>query len=147
MKQIVDDILDYSKLEANKLRLEMTGINIREVIYSVVQMFTSQAEIKNISINVHLDPALRLAMRGDPVRLRQVLSNIISNAIKFTQKGSISISVRAKSESKQHHILRFEIKDTGIGISPHKKMLIVCLNPLAKPTLQQLVSMVALALV
>lgn len=117
MKQIVDDILDYSKLEANKLQLETTGINIREIIYSVVQMFNSQAEVKRISINVHLDPALRLAMRGDPVRLRQVLSNIISNAIKFTQKGAISISVRAKSESKQHHILRFEIKDTGIGIS------------------------------
>jgi signal transduction histidine kinase/CheY-like chemotaxis protein/HPt (histidine-containing phosphotransfer) domain-containing protein len=118
MKHIVDDILDYSKLEANKLKLETTGINIREIIYSVVQMFNSQAEVKRISINVHLDPALRLAMRGDPVRLRQVLSNIISNAIKFTQKGSISISVRAKSETKQHHILRFEIKDTGIGISP-----------------------------
>lgn len=117
MRQIVDDILDYSKLEANKLKLETTGINIREIIYSVVQMFNNQAEVKRISINVHLDPSLRLAMRGDPVRLRQVLSNIISNAIKFTEKGSISISVRAKSESKQHHILRFEIKDTGIGIS------------------------------
>ncbi|HWS39702.1 MAG TPA: ATP-binding protein, partial [Arenimonas sp.] len=101
-----------------KLKLETTGINIREIIYSVVQMFNGQAEVKRISINVHLDPALRLAMRGDPVRLRQILSNIISNAIKFTQKGSINISVRAKSESKQHHILRFEIKDTGIGISP-----------------------------
>jgi signal transduction histidine kinase/CheY-like chemotaxis protein/HPt (histidine-containing phosphotransfer) domain-containing protein len=118
MKQIVDDILDYSKLEANKLKLETTGINIREIIYSVVQMFNSQAEVKRIALNVHLDPALRLAMRGDPVRLRQVLSNIISNAIKFTERGSISISVRAKSESKQHHVLRFEIKDTGIGISP-----------------------------
>ncbi|HWS39729.1 MAG TPA: histidine kinase dimerization/phospho-acceptor domain-containing protein, partial [Arenimonas sp.] len=64
MKQIVDDILDYSKLEANKLKLETTGINIREIIYSVVQMFNGQAEVKRISINVHLDPALRLAMRG-----------------------------------------------------------------------------------
>lgn len=117
MRQIVDDILDYSKLEANKLKLETTGINIREIIYSVVQMFNSQAEVKRISINVYLDPSLRLAMRGDPVRLRQVLSNIISNAIKFTEKGSIGISVRVKSESKQHHVLRFEIKDTGIGIS------------------------------
>ncbi len=118
MKQIVDDILDYSKLEANKLKLEATGLNIREVVFSVVQMFTSQAEAKRISINVNLDPSLRLALRGDPVRLRQILSNILSNAVKFTGKGSISISIRAKSETRQHHILRFEVKDSGIGISP-----------------------------
>ncbi len=110
MKQIVDDILDYSKLEANKLRLESTGLNIREIVHSVVQMFNSQAVAKRISIHVFLDPSLRLALRGDPVRLRQVLSNILSNAIKFTGKGSISISVRAKSETRQHHLLRFEIK-------------------------------------
>ena len=118
MRQIVDDILDYSKLEANKLTLESTGLNIRDIIYFVVQMFNNQAEQKKISINVHLDSSLRLAMRGDPVRLRQVLSNLLSNAIKFTDKGAINISVRAKSESKNHHIIRFEIKDTGIGISP-----------------------------
>jgi len=118
MKQIVDDILDYSKLEANKLRLETTGLNIREIVFSVVQMFNSQAQAKRISIHVYLDPSLRLALRGDPVRLRQVLSNILSNAIKFTAKGSVSISVRAKSETLQHYILRFEIKDSGIGIAP-----------------------------
>jgi signal transduction histidine kinase/CheY-like chemotaxis protein/HPt (histidine-containing phosphotransfer) domain-containing protein len=118
MKQIVDDILDYSKLEANKLKLETTGLNIREVVFSVVQMFNSQAQSKRISINVNLDPSLRLALRGDPVRLRQVLSNILSNAIKFTDKGSVTISIRAKSEARQHHILRFEVKDNGIGISP-----------------------------
>ncbi len=118
MKQIVDDILDYSKLEANKLKLETTGLNIREVVFSVVQMFNSQAEAKRISINVNLDPSLRLALRGDPVRLRQILSNILSNAIKFTAKGSITITIRAKSETRQHHILRFEVKDNGIGISP-----------------------------
>lgn len=117
MKQIVDDILDYSKLEANKLKLETTGLNIREVVFSVVQMFNSQAEAKRISINVNLDPSLRLALRGDPVRLRQILSNILSNAIKFTGKGSITIAIRAKSETRQHHILRFEVKDSGIGIS------------------------------
>ena len=117
MKQIVDDILDYSKLEANKLRLETTGLNIREIVYSVVQMFNSQAAAKRISIHIYLDPSLRLALRGDPVRLRQVLSNLLSNAIKFTSKGSIYISIRPKSETRQHHLLRFEIKDNGIGIS------------------------------
>lgn len=118
MMQIVDDILDYSKLEANKLRLETTSLNLREVATSVVQMFNSQAEAKRISININLDPSVRLALRGDPVRLRQVLSNILSNAIKFTDKGSVSLNIRTKSETRQHLFLRFEIKDTGIGISP-----------------------------
>lgn len=118
MKQIVDDILDYSKLEANKLKLETTGLNVRDVVNSVVQMFTSQAEAKRITLQASLDPSLRLALRGDPVRLRQVLSNLLSNAIKFTNKGSVTIAVKPKSESRQHHVLRFEVRDTGIGISP-----------------------------
>jgi signal transduction histidine kinase/CheY-like chemotaxis protein/HPt (histidine-containing phosphotransfer) domain-containing protein len=118
MKQIVDDILDYSKLEANKLKLETTGLNIRDVVNSVLQMFNGQAEAKRITLNMALDPSLRLALRGDPVRLRQVLSNLFSNAIKFTNKGSVTIAVKPKSESRQHHVLRFEVRDTGIGISP-----------------------------
>ncbi len=118
MKRIVDDILDYSKLEANKLQLETTGLNIRDVVNSVVQMFQSQAEAKRIAIHVNLDPGLRLALRGDPVRLRQVLSNLLGNAIKFTAKGSVTLSVKPKSETRQHHVLRFEVKDTGIGIAP-----------------------------
>ncbi|MFM6988862.1 MAG: sensor histidine kinase, partial [Arenimonas sp.] len=74
MKRIVDDILDYSKLEANKLQLETTGMNLRDVVNSVVRMFQSQADAKHLLIQVNLDPSLRLAARGDPVRLRQVLS-------------------------------------------------------------------------
>ncbi|MFY8207386.1 MAG: ATP-binding protein, partial [Arenimonas sp.] len=111
-------ILDYSKLEANKLQLETTGLNLRDVVNSVVRMFQNQADAKHLVIQVNLDPSLRLAVRGDQVRLRQVLSNLLSNAIKFTDKGTLSIAVKAKSETRQHHILRFEVKDTGIGISP-----------------------------
>lgn len=118
MKRIVDDILDYSKLEANKLKLETTGMNLRDVVNSVVRMFQSQAESKHLPIHVNLPASLRLAVRGDPVRLRQVLSNLLSNAIKFTDKGSVTLSVSSKSETRQHHVLRFEVKDTGIGISP-----------------------------
>jgi signal transduction histidine kinase/CheY-like chemotaxis protein len=118
MKRIVDDILDYSKLEANKLQLETTGMNLRDVVNSVMRMFQSQADAKHLVIQANLDPSLRLAVRGDPVRLRQVLSNLLSNAIKFTDRGTVTISVKAKSETRQHHILRFEVKDTGIGIAP-----------------------------
>ena len=104
--------------EANKLKLETTGLNVRDVINSVMQMFNSQAESKRISLQMNLDPSLRLALRGDPVRLRQVLSNLLGNAIKFTNKGSVTIAVKPKSETRQHHVLRFEVRDTGIGISP-----------------------------
>ena len=118
MKRIVDGILDYSKLEANKLQLETTGMNLRDVVNSVTRMFQSQADAKHLVIQINLDPSLRLAVRGDPVRLRQVLSNLLSNAIKFTDRGAVTISVKAKSETRQHHNLRFEVKDTGIGIAP-----------------------------
>ena len=91
MKRIVDGILDYSKLEANKLQLETTGMNLRDVVNSVTRMFQSQADAKHLVIQINLDPSLRLAVRGDPVRLRQVLSNLLSNAIKFTDRGAVTI--------------------------------------------------------
>lgn len=118
MKQIVDDILDYSKLEAQKLRLESTGLNIRDLVNSVVQMFQGQAEHKKVGLDVELGLSIRVALRGDPVRLRQVLSNMVGNAVKFTKRGRVSIRVMQIAETRQHVKLRFEIEDTGIGIQP-----------------------------
>src|SRR5690606_18467425 len=87
--RIVDDILDYSKLEANKLELEMVGLNLRELLDSVMRLMDTPAEAKGLRLSVHIDPTVRLAMRGDPVRLRQILTNLLSNAIKFTERGSV----------------------------------------------------------
>ncbi|HEX5755922.1 MAG TPA: ATP-binding protein, partial [Arenimonas sp.] len=120
MQRIVDDILDYSKLEANKLELESTGFNLRDLLGSVVQLMEKSAEAKALRLDLHLDPSVRLAVRGDPVRLRQVLTNLISNAIKFTERGSITVNVSRRGESRNHHELRFEVKDTGIGIARDK---------------------------
>ncbi|MCY7312631.1 MAG: response regulator [Pseudoxanthomonas sp.] len=114
--RIVDDILDYSKLEANRLELEITGFNLREVLDGVLQLMQRPAENKGLQLNLQLDPAVRLPVRGDPVRMRQVLSNLIGNAVKFTERGAVSVSVRKLGETAAQHLLRFEVRDTGIGI-------------------------------
>ena len=118
MLRIVDDILDYSKLEASKLQLESTTFNLRETLESVIQLMERPAQSKGLRLNMQIDPSVRLPVRGDPVRLRQVLSNLISNAVKFTERGSIALTVRRIGETSAQHQLRFEVRDTGIGI-PH----------------------------
>ncbi len=114
--RIVDDILDYSKLEANKLELEVTGFNLREVLDGVMQLMQRPADNKSLRLNLQLDPAVRLPVRGDPVRMRQILSNLIGNAVKFTERGAVTVIVRRLGETAAQHLLRFEIRDTGIGI-------------------------------
>ncbi len=117
MLRIVDDILDYSKLEASKLQLESTTFNLRETLESVIQLMERPAQSKGLRLSLQIDPSVRLPVRGDPVRLRQVLSNLISNAVKFTERGSISLNVRKVGDTSAQHQLRFEVRDTGIGIS------------------------------
>jgi len=116
--RIVDDILDYSKLEADKLALESTVFNLRELLEDVVQWMRHPADMKGLKVHLEIDPAVRLPVRGDPVRLRQVLGNLIGNAVKFTERGSIGLSVRRLGENASQHLLRFEVRDTGIGIPP-----------------------------
>jgi len=117
MQRIVDDILDYSKLESDKLDLEVTGFNLRELMDGVIQVMERAAQTKGLRLGLQLDPSVRLSVRGDPVRLRQVLGNLISNAVKFTERGSVSVLVRRLGETAAQHQLRFEVRDTGIGIS------------------------------
>ena len=114
--RIVDDILDYSKLEADRLELETTGFNLRELLHSVITLMERPAEAKGLHLTLLIDPSVRLPVRGDPVRLRQILSNLISNAIKFTERGSVTVNVRRVGETPAQHQLRFEVQDTGIGI-------------------------------
>ncbi|HEY1034724.1 MAG TPA: ATP-binding protein [Pseudoxanthomonas sp.] len=114
--RIVDDILDYSKLEADRLELETTGFNLRDLLHSVITLMERPAEAKNLHLTLFIDASVRLPVRGDPVRLRQILSNLISNAIKFTERGSVTVNVRRIGETPAQHQLRFEVQDTGIGI-------------------------------
>ncbi|WP_414496440.1 ATP-binding protein [Stenotrophomonas maltophilia] len=114
--RIVDDILDYSRLEAQALELEITSFNLRDLLDGVVQLMQRAADSKGLSLGLQLDPTVRLPVRGDPVRLRQVLSNLLANAIKFTARGQVLLRVQRLGESAAQHQLRFEIVDTGIGI-------------------------------
>lgn len=114
--RIVDDILDYSRLEAQALELEITSFNLRDLLDGVVQLMQRAADSKGLSLGLQLDPSVRLPVRGDPVRLRQVLSNLLANAIKFTARGQVQLRVQRLGEGPAQHQLRFEIIDTGIGI-------------------------------
>ncbi|KAF1015117.1 MAG: Signal transduction histidine-protein kinase BarA [Stenotrophomonas maltophilia] len=116
--RIVDDILDYSRLEAQALELEITSFNLRDLLDGVVQLLQRAAEAKGLRLHLLLDPGVRLAVRGDPVRLRQVLDNLLANAIKFTAQGQVQLRVQRLGEGPAHHQLRIEISDTGIGIEP-----------------------------
>ncbi len=118
--RIIDDILDYSKIEANKLELETVGMNLKEIVDSVVRLMDKAAEAKGLKLSVSFDPNVRLACRGDPVRLRQVLSNLVSNAIKFTDKGSVQIQVSKRGETRTQTEVLFAVRDSGVGISPEK---------------------------
>ena len=117
MLRIVDDILDFSKLEANKLQLETTSFNLRDLLDSIIRLMEKPAETKGLRLVMQIDPSVRLALRGDPVRLRQIITNLISNALKFTERGSVIMAVSRKGETRTQHELRFEVRDTGIGIS------------------------------
>src|SRR5690606_31510858 len=110
MLRVVDDILDYSKLEADKLELENTGFNLRELLEGVMQLMDRPAQGKGLRMSLDIDPAVRLAVRGDPVRLRQVLGNLVSNAVKFTERGSVSMTVRRNGETAAQHQLRLDVR-------------------------------------
>jgi signal transduction histidine kinase/CheY-like chemotaxis protein/HPt (histidine-containing phosphotransfer) domain-containing protein len=116
--RIVDDILDYSKLEASKLELESVGVNLKELVDSVTMLMEGSANAKGLRLGATIDPSVRLAVRGDPVRLRQVLTNLVSNAIKFTERGNVTIQIGKRGESRSHHELMFAVRDTGIGLTP-----------------------------
>ncbi|MGH8215008.1 MAG: ATP-binding protein [Rhodanobacteraceae bacterium] len=115
--RIVDDILDYSKAEAGKLILESVSINIRELVDSVKRLLEKPAEGKGLAMRSVVDPDVRPVVRGDPMRIRQILTNLMSNAIKFTQRGGVSIRVSRRNETATQHELLFAVRDTGIGLA------------------------------
>jgi len=113
---IINDILDFSKIEAGKLTFEMLDFEPRTTVEEVITMLADQTHAKKLQLSSVIAPEVPGLVRGDPGRLRQVLTNLASNAIKFTSQGEIKLSVTRTSENDTHIILRFEVADTGIGV-------------------------------
>jgi signal transduction histidine kinase/ActR/RegA family two-component response regulator len=114
---VINDILDFSKIEAGKLELEITPFNVRTCLNGAVKTLALAARKKNLSLSCEIDPLIPDTLRGDPNRLRQVLLNLTSNAVKFTASGSVKIQVRLLSSDNGDHELQFTVADTGIGIA------------------------------
>jgi len=119
---IINDILDFSKLEADKLTLERIPFHLRDTVDEVLTLLAHSAHEKGIELALHVDPSVPLSLLGDPLRLQQVLTNLVSNAIKFTEQGNVTIHIsqRPSPDSRLPQLL-FAIKDTGIGISEQQQ--------------------------
>jgi PAS domain S-box-containing protein len=113
---IINDILDFSKIEAGKLKFEMLDFELRTTVDEVSAMVVEQTRAKNLRLCTTIDAAVPETVRGDPGRLRQVLTNLVSNAIKFTPQGDVHVRATKESEDDAHVMLRFEVTDTGIGV-------------------------------
>ena len=115
---IINDILDFSKIEAGKLELDSTGFCLREIVEDAVEILAERAHSKGLELLCDIPPQLETAVLGDSVRLRQIIINLISNAVKFTEQGEVMIKVRHSGNGLFNSTYRFEISDTGIGIKP-----------------------------
>ena len=113
---ILDDILDYSKIEAGKLNLEYTEFTIEEVIRNISDLFSAKISEKNLEIFLEIDTSINFKLIGDTLRLGQVLNNLVSNAIKFTEQGEIHLKAELLSKKEYEVLLRFAVRDTGIGM-------------------------------
>ncbi|MTV50545.1 response regulator [Heliobacillus mobilis] len=114
---VINDILDFSKIEAEKMELESVPLQIQSIVIRVVKLLQSKAQEKKIHLTALVDNRLGRPLQGDPLRLRQILLNLVSNAVKFTEQGEVTVSARTLSQENNAVKIRFEIKDTGIGIA------------------------------
>ncbi len=119
--RLLDDVLDFSKIEAGQLSLESIPFDLSHVVRQAVKMFELPAQEKRLQVNLSIEDGVPSVVVGDPVRLRQVLVNLLDNAVKFTSEGSVDIRVRAGSRADGQVMVRFDVRDTGIGI-PHEAL-------------------------
>jgi PAS domain S-box-containing protein len=113
---IINDILDISKIEAGKIRLETIDFDLGRLLAGVEDLCGYAGRVKGLDLTVAMAPGVHRFLRGDPTRLRQVLINLVNNAIKFTEKGQVAVAIAAEGEDEAGIRLRFEVRDTGIGI-------------------------------
>jgi signal transduction histidine kinase/CheY-like chemotaxis protein len=124
---IINDLLDFTKIEAGKLELENSGFGVRQLVAEVVELFAESAQQKGLELACLILDDVPPAVRGDPGRLRQVLMNLIGNALKFTEQGGIGVTVRSLKSGvhgPEECLLQFAVRDTGIGIAPEVQVRI-----------------------
>ncbi|MEJ7653121.1 MAG: response regulator, partial [Chloroflexia bacterium] len=114
---ILNDILDFSKIEAGRMRLEQFDFDLRDIVEEVAALLSPRAREKGIELTGYVEPNTLTALRGDPFRLRQIMTNLLSNAIKFTECGEVELSASLVSGYDDQALVRFEVRDTGIGMS------------------------------
>lgn len=124
LMQVLNDILDFSKIDAGHLGLEKIPLCLPELLDSLVGIYAVQAREKGLSLRWQASGDLPLRIIGDPFRLRQILTNLLSNALKFTEQGGIVITVRAEPKAAEELRLQFTVSDSGIGIAPDKQEMI-----------------------
>jgi two-component system sensor kinase len=118
---ILNDILDFSKIEAGKMELESISFRLEDVVEDAVQTFSMLASEKNLDLVVALAPDMPLHVLGDPNRLRQIITNLVGNALKFTQSGGVVVRVQETKRATEYVELDFQVQDTGIGIPQEKQ--------------------------
>jgi signal transduction histidine kinase/CheY-like chemotaxis protein len=114
---VINDVLDFSKVEAGKLELEEIEMNLGEAVEDVARLISIQADAKGLEVTANIDMALPEALRGDPTRVRQILLNLCANAVKFTQSGEIAIELSVLEKDENGTSVRIAVRDTGIGIA------------------------------
>jgi PAS domain S-box-containing protein len=118
---IINDILDFSKIDAGKMNIEMIGFDLRTVIEETAEMIAPNAREKGLELITVIAPTLPPGFKGDPVRIRQILTNLLGNAVKFTERGEVILGVEVVRESIADTTIRLTVKDTGIGIAESKQ--------------------------
>jgi len=119
-KIIVDDVLDFSKIQSNKIEIQTIPFNAMQVLQTVMQMFNPQLAMKNLDLKLNLD-RVNLWVKGDPHRLTQIITNLVSNSIKFTHAGHITVAAHATEAPNGGVVLEFSVEDTGIGMTPEEQ--------------------------
>jgi signal transduction histidine kinase/ActR/RegA family two-component response regulator len=117
---LINDILDFSKIEAGRVEFEEADFSIKDLVSNIRLALLQKAQEKHIQIKLLIDQELPNAIKGDPVRLGQILTNLISNAVKFTKEGKVTITASLNERTDEDTVIDFEITDTGIGIAPEK---------------------------
>jgi len=121
---LVNDLLDFSKIEARKLQLDRVGFKLRDALEDTMRALAPRAHKKGVELVCHIDPGVPDTLVGDPLRLRQIVMNLVGNAIKFTDQGEVVVQAQPESRHGGKVQVHFSVKDTGIGIPPEKQQII-----------------------